>query len=72
MALEQCLELLILNHSSNVIIEVDLEISINVVKRISYGVAPEKVSKQWQLIQVYQRIKNHLLSLRTISFSHVR
>lgn len=39
MALEQCLELLNLNHSSNVIIEADSKISIKAVKRISCGVA---------------------------------
>ena len=53
MALEQCLELLKLNTSSNVLIEADSEISINVVKKISYGTTPERVSKQWRLIQVY-------------------
>ena len=63
MELEQCLELFKLNHSSNVIMEADLEISINAVKKISCGTAPEKVSKHWRLIQVYQRIQKHLLSL---------
>jgi len=63
MALEQCLELLKLNHRSNVIIEADSEISINVVKKINYGIVPESVSKHWRLIQVYQRIQKHLLSL---------
>lgn len=72
MTLEQCLELLNLNQSSNVIIEADSEISINVVKRISCGVAPKKVSNHLRLIQVYQRIQKHLLSLRTVSFRHVR
>jgi len=52
MALEQCLELLKLNHSSNVLIEVDSDISINAIKKISYGTTPERVSKQWILIQV--------------------
>eukprot|EP00253_Pinus_taeda_P017013 PITA_17013 len=72
MALEQCLELLKLSHSSNVIVEADSEISINAVKRINCGIAPEKVSQHWRLIQVYKRIQNHLLSLRTISFNHVQ
>ena len=56
MALEQCLELLKLNHSSNALIEANSEISINTVKKISYGTMHERVSKQWRLIQVYQRI----------------
>ena len=72
MALEQCLELLKLNHNSNVLIEVESEISINAVKKISYGTAPERVSKQWRLIQVYQRIHKHLQCLRMVSFYHVR
>ena len=72
MALEHCLELLILNHSSNVIIEADSEISINAIKRIGFRASSKKVSKHWRLIQVYQRIHKHLLSLRTVSFSHVR
>lgn len=72
MALEQCLELLNLNQSSNIIIETDSKIYINVVKRISCGAASEKVSKHWRLIQVYQRIQKHLLSLRTVTFRHVR
>ena len=67
----QCLEFLKLNHSSNVLIEADSEIYINAVKKISYGIVPERVSKHWRLIQVYQRIQKHLLSLRTISFNHV-
>ena len=45
MALEHCLECLIKNHRANVIIEVDLEITINSGKRISAGSRPEKVSK---------------------------
>jgi len=72
MALEQCLELLKLNHSLNVPIEADSEISINAVKKISYGTMSERVSKHWRLIQVYQRIQNHLQGLRTVSFNHVR
>ena len=72
MALEQCLELPKLNHSSNVLIEADSKISINVVKKIGFGIAPARVSKQWRLIQVYQRIQKHLQSLRTVSFNHVQ
>lgn len=45
MALEQCLELLKLKHSSNVIIETNSEITINSIKRISCGTVPKKVSK---------------------------
>ena len=72
MALEQCLELLKLNHSSNFLIKVDSEISINAVRKISFGTAPKKVSQQWRLIQGYQRIQKLLQSLQTISFNHVQ
>lgn len=72
MASKQCLDLLKLNHSSSVLIEVNSEISINVLKKISYGTVPEGVSKQWRLIQVYQRIHKHLQCLWTVSFNHVR
>lgn len=71
-ALEHRLELLKRSHSSNVIIEANSEISINAVKRINCGIVLEKDSKHWTLIQVYQRIQNHLLSLQTISFNHVQ
>jgi len=71
MVLKQCLELLKLNNSSNVLIEADSEISINAVKKISYGTARERVSKRWRLIQVHQRIQKHLQSLRMVSFNHV-
>eukprot|EP00253_Pinus_taeda_P017486 PITA_17486 len=71
MALEHYLELLKQTYCSTVSVEADSEISINAVKRINCGIAPEKVSKHWRLIQVYQRIQNHLLSLRTVSFNHV-
>ena len=43
MALKQFLELLKLNHNSNFLIEEDSEISINAVKKISYGTMPERV-----------------------------
>jgi len=72
MAMEQGLEILIKNRSSNVIIEADSEITINSVKRISCGSKPEKVSNHWRLIQVYQRIQAHLQGLGSISFNHVR
>jgi len=71
MAFDKCLEILKLNHSSNVLIEADSEISINEVKKMSYGTTQERVSKHWRLIQVYQRIQKHLLSLQTVSFNHV-
>lgn len=45
MAMEIGLEILIINRSSNLIIEEDSEITINSVKRISYGSKSEKVSK---------------------------
>jgi len=60
MAMEQGLEILIINCNSNVIIEADSQITISSVKRISCGSKPEKVSKHWRLIQVYQRIQAHL------------
>jgi len=44
MALEQCLEFLIQNHCSNFIVEADYEITINVMKRISGGSRPKRVS----------------------------
>ena len=63
MAMEQCLEILTENRSSNVIIEVDSEITINSIKRINCGSKTEKVSNHWRLIQVYQRIQTHLQGL---------
>ena len=56
MALEQCLDFLEQDNCQNVIIEADSELIINLVKRISCGTGPEKVSKHWRLIQVFQRI----------------
>jgi len=50
MALEHCLELLSQNNCSNVIIEADIEFTINLMKIISSGTVPEKVSKHWKLI----------------------
>lgn len=72
MLLEQCLEILIEYNLHNKIIEVDSELTINLVKRIGNGSAPEKVSKQWWLLQVYQHIQLHLRALRTLRFVHVR
>lgn len=45
MALEQCLEFLKQDNLHNIIVEADLELIINSVKRISYGTEPERVSK---------------------------
>ena len=72
MALEQCLEILIESNLHNAIIEVDSELIINSVKNICNGTTPERVSKHWQLLHVYQRIQSHLRALRTLSFVHVR
>jgi len=60
MALEQCLEFLIQNHHSNVIVEADSEITINTVKRINGCSQLERVSNHWKLMQVYQIIQVHL------------
>jgi len=56
MALKQCLEILIESDLHNAIVEVDSELIINSVKKICNGTTPEKVSKHWRLLQVYQRI----------------
>lgn len=53
MALEQSLEILKNSNLQNTIIEADYELIINLVKRICYGSAPDKVSKHWRLLQVY-------------------
>lgn len=50
LALEQCLKILKRNNIQNVIIEVDSELIIKSVKRISYGTEPKKVSKYWRLL----------------------
>lgn len=60
------------DNRKNVIIESNSELIINSVKRISWGMEPEKVSKHWRLIQVFQRIQLHLRGLLTVSFNHVR
>jgi len=56
----------------NTIIEVDSELMINSVKRISTGIALEKVSNHWILSLVFHRVQSHLRTLRTLSFVHVR
>lgn len=45
LAMEHCLEYFLLDHSHNVIVEPDSELIINSVKKINWGTAPEKVSK---------------------------
>ena len=45
MAMEQCLDLMKHDNHQNVIFEDDSELIINLVKRISCGTMPEKVSK---------------------------
>jgi len=72
MAMEQCLDLLKQDNYLNVMIEADLELIINSVQKIHNGIVPDKVSKHWKLIQVFQRIQSHLQGLCTISFHHVR
>ena len=72
MAMEQCLDLLKQENRQNVIVEADSELIIDSVKRISWGSKPEKVSKNWRLIQGLQWIQTHLQSLNTTSFKHVR
>lgn len=71
MALEHCLEFLKQNNLQNIIVEVDFELIINSVKRISYGTEPEKVSKQWRLLQFFHRIQLHLRGLNKVGFTHV-
>ena len=60
MAMESCLEILLRYNIQNVTIEADSELVINSVKRINSRVAPEKISQNWRLLQVYQRIQVHL------------
>lgn len=71
MAMEQFLELLMQNNRQNVIVKADLELIINIVKKISWGSEPEKVSNHWRLILVFQRIQLHLIGLHMVSFNHV-
>eukprot|EP00253_Pinus_taeda_P001503 PITA_01503 len=72
MAMEHCLEFLVQENYQNMIIEADSKLIINSVKRISWGMKPEKASRNWRLVQVFQWIHSHLQSLRTVSFAHVR
>ena len=72
MAMELCLEILLKYNIQNVIIEANSKLFINSVKRINAGAAPEKISKHWRLLQVYQRIQAHLRMLRTLRLVHVR
>lgn len=54
------------------IVEADSELIVNSVKRISWGTTPNKTSKNWRLIQIFQRIQLHLQILRIVSFNHMR
>jgi len=72
MVMESCLEILLKYNIQNVIIEADLELVINSIKRINVSATPEKISEHWQLLQVYQRIQTHLRMLRTLMLVHVR
>lgn len=54
------------------IVEAYSELIINSVKKISWGTAPEMVSKNCRLNKIFQRIDNHLLGLHTITFKHVQ
>lgn len=72
MALEQCLDFLSQDNYFNVMIEAEFELIINSVKKKNSGTTPEKVSKHWKLIRVFQRIQGHLQGLCTVSFHHVR
>ena len=72
MALEQCLEILVDLNSQNVIIEADSELIIKAAKKMCNGTTSEKVSKHWRLSQVFHCIHNHLQTLRTINFVHVK
>jgi len=71
MAMEHCLEILKDSNLHNIIIEANFELIINLVKKIGNGLAPDKVSRHWRLLQVYQHIQPHLQNMRTISFIHV-
>ena len=72
MVIEHCLEILMDLNLHNTIIEANSELTINFVKKIVNGSAPEKVSNHSRLLQVYHRIQSHLRILRTLSFVHVR
>lgn len=72
MAMEHFLEILRDSNLHNIIIEADSELIINSVKKIGNGLALDKVSRHWRLLQVYQRIQSHLQNMRTLTFIHVR
>lgn len=72
MALEQCQEILRDSNLHNTIIEADSKLIINSVKKLCNGSVPDKVSKHWRLLQVYQLIQSHLRTMRTLSFIHVQ
>lgn len=71
MALKQCLEILRDSNLHNTIIETNFELIIHLVKKICYGSTPDKVSRHWRLLQVYQRIQSHPQNMKTPSFTHV-
>ena len=54
------------------IVEADSKLIIKAVKRISWGIKPKKVTRNWRLIQGFQQIQHHLQSLCIVSFKHVR
>ena len=66
------MEFLIQSNCQNVIIKVDSELVINAAKRISNGIGPEKVTKNWRLTRILQIIQVHLQELRTLRFIHGR
>lgn len=49
LVMEHCLEFLLHDNQHNVIVEADFELIINSAKKISWGMALEKVSKNWRL-----------------------
>jgi len=71
MAIEHSLEILMDLNMHNTIIDVESELTINSVKKIVNGSAPEKVSNHWRLLQVYHHTQSHLRILRMLSFVHV-
>jgi len=72
LALDQYMEILVEANLHNVIIEEDLDLVIKGAKRIQNGTSPDKVSKHWQLLQVFHCIHSHLQILKKIRFVHVR
>lgn len=71
MAWEQRLDLLRKDNCCNMIVEANLELVINLMKRINSTIALENVSKHWKLIGVFQRIQEQLQNLHIFSFQHV-